>query len=143
MKTSPVPAGHNAVSPYLVVPDAAALIRFLEETFGATAITRMDMPGGGAHAEVRIADSVLMIGQAPRAVSPAMVHCYVPDVDATYAAAIANGATSLRAPETMFYGDRVSMVADPQGHQWAISTHVEDVDEAEAARRVAAMNAPR
>jgi PhnB protein len=137
MTTSPVPAGHNAVSPYLVVQDAERLIAFLERTFGATAISKMKMPGGGIHAEVRIADSIVMIGQSPRESSPAMVHCYVPDVDATFAAALAAGATAIRKPETMFYGDRISMVADPQGHQWAISTHLEDVSEDEAARRMA------
>jgi PhnB protein len=137
MKTSPIPAGHNAVSPYLVVPDAEALIAFLEKTFGATLVLKMKMPGGGGHAEVKIADSIVMIGQAAaRPVSPAMVHCYVADVDATFAAALNAGATAIRKPETMFYGDRVSMVSDPQGHQWAISTHVEDVSEEEAAGRM-------
>ena len=35
-----VPAGHNAVSPYLVVADARALLEFLRVTFGAEEMAR-------------------------------------------------------------------------------------------------------
>ena len=49
--------------------------------------------------------------------------CYVDDVDAVYAKALAAGGTSMRAPEDMFYGDRISMVKDTCGNIWAISTH--------------------
>jgi PhnB protein len=37
----------------------------------------------------------------------------------------------------MFYGDRISMVQDPFGNVWAISTHVEDVSHDEMMRRMA------
>jgi PhnB protein len=62
---------------------------------------------------------------------------YVPDSDATYARAMAAGATSLRAPQNEFYGDRMSGVQDPLGNQWYFATHVEDVSEEEMARRAA------
>lgn len=38
----------------------------------------------------------------------------------------------------MFYGDRISMVKDPFGNLWAISTHREDVSDEEMARRATA-----
>lgn len=41
--------------------------------------------------------------------------------------------------EDKFYGDRNGTIADPFGHRWYISTHVEDVPPDEIARRVAAM----
>ena len=123
---SPIPAGHNAVSPYLVVADPLRLIGFLEKVFGAQRLVVDAMPGGGTHAEVRIADSIVMIGGG-RAASPGMVHVYVPDVDACFERALAAGATAMRKPETMSYGDRISMVKDADGNVWAISTHVEDV----------------
>ena len=49
-----------------------------------------------------------------------------------------NGANpSFTTPETMFYGDRISMVKDAFGTTWAISTHVEDVSDEEMKRRMA------
>ena len=138
-----VPADHNAVSPYLVIDNATAMIAFLARVFDATEVLRHAMPDGTImHAEVRIGDSVVMIGQAPARDAKPMVHVYVPDVDATHARAVAAGATSTRPPTTMFYGDRISMVTDPFGVQWAISTHVEDVSPDEMARRMAAQRKP-
>jgi uncharacterized glyoxalase superfamily protein PhnB len=135
-----VPSGHNAVSPYLVVADVPALLDFLRVVFGAEEIARLPGPGGAvSHAETRIGDSVVMMGGPPSgAAKVAMVHVYVADVDATYARALEAGAKSLRAPEDMFYGDRISMVSDPSGNTWAISTHKEDVSAEEMARRAAA-----
>jgi uncharacterized glyoxalase superfamily protein PhnB len=131
------------VSPYLVVADAAKLIAFTRSVFDATELGRHVMPDGTImHAEVRIGDSVVMMGQAPGRNAAPMVHVYVPDVDATHARAVAAGGTSTRPPTTMFYGDRVSMVNDPFGVTWAISTHVEDVSDAEMARRMAAQKRP-
>jgi PhnB protein len=138
-----LPAQHNCVSPYLVVDKVPELIAFLAKVFDAAEIGRHAMPDGTImHAEVRIGDSVVMMGQAPgRSASP-MVHVYVPDVDATHARAVAAGATSTRPPTTMFYGDRISMVTDAFGVSWAISTHVEDVSDAEMAVRMAAQKRP-
>jgi PhnB protein len=141
--TRHVPAHHNCVSPYLVVDDVTKLIGFVAKVFDATEIGRHTMPDGTImHAEVRIGDSVVMMGQAPHRAASPMVHVYVPDVDATYARALAAGATSTRPPTTMFYGDRISMVTDPLGVSWAISTHVEDVTDAEMAKRMAAQKRP-
>jgi PhnB protein len=135
---SHVPAKHNAVCPYLTVKSADALVEFLKKTFAAELVERFVMPNGAVmHAEVRIADSIVMIGESPDAKGGGMVHCYVPDVDACYERAIAAGATGIRKPEVMFYGDRISMVADAFGNTWAISTHVEDVSADEMARRMA------
>jgi uncharacterized glyoxalase superfamily protein PhnB len=69
---------------------------------------------------------------------PATLCVYVPDVDQTYAKAIAAGGKSLREPANQFYGDRSGGVLDASGNQWWISTHVEDVTPAELERRAAA-----
>ena len=59
------PDGYHAVSPYLVVDGAAKLIDFLAEVFDAEELERLAAPGGRiGHAEVRIGDSVVMIGDA-------------------------------------------------------------------------------
>jgi PhnB protein len=62
---------------------------------------------------------------------------YVPDCDATYARALSAGFTSKEPPRDQFYGDRNARLVDPFGNEWYVSTHVEDVSEAEMKRRMA------
>ena len=139
--TKSVPTGYHTVTPYFTVRDAAALLAFLERAFDARETFRMAGPDGSIrHAEARIGDSMVMIGQAggewtPR---PNTVHLYVDDVDATYRKALAAGATSTREPADQFYGDRSAGVEDAQGNSWWIATHVEDVSPEEMDRRAAA-----
>ena len=38
-----------------------------------------------------------------------------------------------------FYGDRGGRLRDPFGHQWMLSTHIEDVSPEEMERRMQAM----
>jgi uncharacterized glyoxalase superfamily protein PhnB len=42
-------------------------------------------------------------------------------VDAAYAAALAAGATALKAPEPVFWGGYSGYVADPDGHVWELA----------------------
>src|SRR5690606_15097983 len=59
------PEGYSSVSPYLVVSDAQYLINFLKESFDASELRRYDRPDGSImHAEVRIGDTVVMLGDA-------------------------------------------------------------------------------
>jgi uncharacterized glyoxalase superfamily protein PhnB len=79
------PDGYPSVSPYLVVAGASTLIDFLERAFGATRLRRFDRPDGTVmHAEVRIGDSVVMVGDGGESWPPvpASLHVYVEDVDA-------------------------------------------------------------
>jgi PhnB protein len=140
---NPVPPGYATVTPFLCVADAATLIEFLKQAFAAEVTFRMDRPDGAvAHAEVKIGDSKVMIGQpAPGQETQAMLHLYVPDTDAVYARAIAAGATSIREPADQFYGDRSGGVRDISGNQWWIATHIEDVAPEEMERRMAGMGA--
>ena len=103
---------------------------------------RAQLPDGSImHAQVRIGDSLVMLGQARPPMKPlaAMVHLYVADADATYAAAIAAGATSVQPVADQFYGDRSGGVVDPSGITWWISTHVRDVSEEEMAKHMQSM----
>ena len=140
---NPVPPGYTTVTPYLCVSDAAKLIDFLKQAFDAQLLFKMDGPGGRImHAEMTIGDSRIMLAQpAPGQETHAMIHLYLPDVDAFYARAIAAGATSVREPADQFYGDRSGGVRDQFGNQWYIATHVEDVSQEEMERRMAAMKA--
>jgi PhnB protein len=134
------PEGYRNVTPYLTVSDAAKLIDFLKEAFGATEKVRMPGPGGTvAHAEVEIGDSIVMMGTNPNDLFPAMLYIYVDDADATYRKALAAGATSHEEPNDTFYGDRRAEVRDQFGNRWSIATHIEDVPPDEMDRRMKAM----
>ena len=50
------------MTPYVVAQDAAGLIDFVKQAFGAEEIFRSVGSAGGIHAEVRIGDSMLMMG---------------------------------------------------------------------------------
>jgi PhnB protein len=142
MAVKPIPEGHHTVTPYLVVRGAAQLIDFMKQVFAAEEIVRMARPDGSImHAEVRLGDSRVMLGEAggDNPPIPAMLHLYVEDADAVYRQALQAGATSLREPVNEFYGDRIGGVKDRFGNQWWIATHIEDVSSEEMARREAAM----
>lgn len=76
------------------------------------------------HAEVRIADSIVMLADTPsgRAPFPAMLHLYVPDVDASYDLALKGGAPSISPPTDAPDGDRRGGVRDPWGNEWWFTT---------------------
>jgi PhnB protein len=134
------PADYHTVTPYLVVDGAERLIAFIADVLDGSEMMRLPGPDGRiGHAEMRVGDSVVMLADAPSpdAMTRAMLHVYVPDSDATYARAMAAGATSLREPRTEFYGDRMSGVRDALGNEWYFATHVEDISEEEMARRAA------
>lgn len=125
------PGGYNSVSPYLVVDGAARLIDFLEAAFGAKQLRRFDNPDGSVmHAEVRIDDTVIMIGDSgPEWPSfSSWMHVYVGDVSATYERALKAGGVSVHEPEVKAGEfDKRGGIKDPSGNTWWIATQVTDV----------------
>lgn len=142
MKASPIPAGYHTITPYITVPDARAEIEFLKRAFGAqtTETLSEDSEGHIRHAELRIGDSMLMLGQARDQwkARPTGFYLYVEDCDAWYKRAMAAGAKSLMEPADQFYGDRNAGVEDPVGNYWWIGTRVEDLSPEELKRRAQA-----
>jgi PhnB protein len=147
---NPIPAGHPALSPYLIVDDAPRALEFYKKAFSARELMRHAGPDGRiGHAEIRIGDSIVMLAdehleinaRSPKTVggTPVSLHLYVRDVDAVARQATAAGAKTVRPVQTQFYGDRSGTLEDPFGHQWHVSTHVEDVSPAELRRRAAQM----
>ena len=150
MAVQPIPEGYPRVTPYLNVVGAADAIAWYAKVLGATERMRLDGPGGTiAHAEVGLGGSVIMLAdefpemgnKSPATLggTPVSLMTYVEDVDATYAAALAAGATEIDPVQDKFYGDRPGMFRDPWGHEWTVASHVEDVSEEEMARRMAEM----
>ncbi|HLC11167.1 VOC family protein [Candidatus Bathyarchaeota archaeon] len=142
-KVKPVPERYHSVTPYLVVEGVPKLLEFLQKTFNSTELERVPRPDGTiSHAEVRIGDSVVMMGEANAQSKPmpTMLYVYVEDVDAVYKRALQAGAKPVRELKDEFYGDRAGGVADPVGNQWWIATHKEDVSSEELRRRMEAQN---
>ena len=127
---NPVPRGFHKVTPYIVTRDGDAMLDFAKSAFGAEVILRAEGGGGGGvHGEVRIGDTMLMMGGGipgkPFAAKPQLtaLHVYVEDTDATYQKALKAGATSAGAPQDHEYGERGASVKDPFGNFWYIATH--------------------
>jgi PhnB protein len=124
----PIPEGYHTVTPYIVLQNAPGLIEFVKDVLGGEVTFHTIAPSGGVHSEVRVGDSMLMIGGgAPdlkwRGESmPAALHTYVKDVDATYQRALEAGATSIQPPKDQEYGERGASVRDLFGNHWYFAT---------------------
>lgn len=120
------PEGYPEVSPYLVVVGAERTMEFLQVVFGATQLRRYDTEEGEImHAELRIGDSVVMIGESGGDWKPvpAFLHVYVPDVDDVYRRALEAGARAVQEPERKGDDpDRRGGFMDPGGNTWWVST---------------------
>jgi PhnB protein len=120
-----VPEGLRSITPYLHPKGAGQFIDFAVKAFGAQEVVRYESPEGTiAHAQIRIVDSIIELGEAHGDIQPmpTAFHLYVKDADAVYHQALNAGATSLREPDDMFYGDREASVKDPWGNHWYIAT---------------------
>ena len=138
MAVKPIPEGYHTVTPYLVARDAAKVLEFARQAFGAQVVEEMRRPDGSIwHAEFAIGDSRIMVGQASEQhqAMPSTLYVYVPDTDGTYKRALGAGGVSTMEPADQFYGDRNAGVRDPAGNIWFIGTHIEDVSAAEMHRR--------
>ena len=141
MAVNPIPNGYHTVTPYLVVRSAGQLIDFLKRAFGGKETICTTKPDGSiGHAEVKIGDSMIMLGEAcgEWQAMPCAIYLYVPDTDALYQRALQAGATSIMEPADQFYGDRNAGVKDPCGNIWWIGTRIEDVAPEEMKRRAEA-----
>jgi PhnB protein len=144
------PDGYHAITPYLVVKDAAGAIEFYKKVFGAQELFRLGGPDGKVgHAELKVGDSVVMLADeapqmgslAPPTIggSPVRILLYVENVDEVVPRAVTAGAKIVRPIADQFYGDRAGGIEDPYGHYWHVATHKEDVSPEEMKRRAAAL----
>ena len=139
MAVKPIPEGQHSLTPYLGIKDAAKAIEFYKKAFGAVEMFRLEDPQGRVgHAELKIGDSSLMLGDPcdmPNTLKPSQtiehpavgLHLYVADCDNIYAQAIAAGAKPMSEVKDQFYGDRSGTLKDPFNNMWFISTHKEDL----------------
>lgn len=141
----PRPDGHHTVTPGFSVPHADKVIAFIERALGGKTLERYDGPDGVVfHAELRLGDSVVMLGTAGGTMPamPASLSFYVDTgeaVDATYKRAIDAGAKSIEAPGNKFYGYRSACVQDVGGNKWTICAVVEQLTKEQIIDRMKGM----
>ena len=115
--------GFTTVTPYIMTRDQG-VTNFLKQAFGAVETETTKTPRG-VHRELRIGTSMLMVGESAEAtdvqVRPSAYHIFVEDADATFAQALAAGATSFGEPADRPYGERSGFVRDAMGNYWYIA----------------------
>lgn len=138
------PPGYRTVNPYVSVKDITGFMDFVERTFGGIVTERIKQPDGRVeHAEIRIGDSVVMIGppqvdalvQSEDHERTGTFYVFVTDVDTTCGKALACNAQLLDPAAERFYGDRVAQVRDPYGNYWWIATRKETLGTEELQER--------
>lgn len=145
-----VPEGYHTVTAHLTLENAAQTIDWYKKAFGAEERGRAVGPDGKVmHSEVRIGDSRIMVndpmggskGVKALGGSPASLWLYVEDCDALFNRALKAGAQVANGPmgqmTDQFWGDRCGTLTDPEGYQWTIATHKEDLTPEEMNQRQA------
>lgn len=124
----------SGLTPHITIRDKRAkdAIDFYTRAFGATEQVRVPAEDGERlmHAHVHINGASLMMhddfpeysGKPASEPACIVLHLQVDDTDTWYQRAVDAGATSVMAPQDMFWGDRYAQVRDPFGHLWAIGT---------------------
>jgi uncharacterized glyoxalase superfamily protein PhnB len=138
MPVNPIRNGFHSVTPYLFAEGALRLIAFISDGLGGEEVYRKERPDGSImHAEMRIGNSMLMLGEAPDEFGPmpTSIYLYVTDSDAAYERALQAGGISIFPIMTLPSGERYGGVKDPCGNIWWIATHIEDVSPEEEERR--------
>ena len=135
------------VTPYLAAHDGRAALDFYTTAFGAVEVMKVIMDDGRlGHSEFRIGQATFYLSDefpeigvvSPRTLggTTLALHLTVPDVDGTFARAVAAGATALSEPADQPHGSRHGTLVDPFGHRWMVSQPIENVSMSTYAERV-------
>jgi PhnB protein len=136
--TQAIPKGHHSVTPSIMVAGAARAIDFYKKALGAEEVSRFPGPDGSImHAEIRIGDSPIMLGdempeqgaKGPKAYggTPVSLFVYLDNVDAAWKRAIDAGGKQIMPLTDQFWGDRAGCFEDPFGHRWWLAQHIKDM----------------
>jgi PhnB protein len=140
----------HAITPHIVVRDAARAAEWYARALGAEELGRIEVPGGKLmQVELRFGDSTVMLADEfpdMGVVSPlsiggtaTVLHLVVEDVDAVWERAVAAGAEIRQPLGDVFWGERYGQIVDPFGHRWGLAQHLRDVSRDEIQRAAAAM----
>ena len=143
-----VPAQAHVLTPYICPRECTRAIAWYVEVFGASEVGEryVDADGRVGHAEINLDGALLMLSdgfpdygaEAPpegNRTATFALNLYVPDADATLAAAERAGAHVQRPVEEQAYGSRMGAIIDPFGVRWMIATQIREVDQEELDRQ--------
>lgn len=132
-----------SLTPYLVLPDAAAALAFYANAFDAQEVSRLTTPDGKrvVHAEILLHGAKVYLSddfcdEAGKSGNLSL-HLEVPDADKAIAQATAAGAKITMPVEETFWGARHGRFEDPQGVCWSVSTQVRILSEGEMKNAIA------
>lgn len=139
---STIPEGYTSITPYITFDDAAEAIELYKKALGAEVIMSMAAPDGKImHAEIKVGNARIMLGcpcpeyggKSAKTLggSPISFYVYVEDIQSAFDKAKSEGMTEKKAPEDMFWGDRMGTLSDKFGLDWTIAEHIRDVSPAE------------
>jgi PhnB protein len=137
-KAQAIPKGYHTVTPSLVVNGAAKALDFYKKALEAEELMRFPGPDGSImHAEIRIGDSRIMLGdempeqggRGPKSYGGTAVSFFVyrENVDAAWKRAVEAGGKPIMPLADQFWGDRAGCFEDPFGHRWWLAQHVQDL----------------
>jgi uncharacterized glyoxalase superfamily protein PhnB len=131
------PEGYALVVPFLYVKDIEAALEFYENAFGMMSTNVNIEHGETLHAELMYQDRVVAMlapeglhaeaGTAPASADRASFTeflIYIEDVDACYARAVEAGATGVKEPMDVIWGERLGNVVDPDGYRWLLAQNL-------------------
>jgi uncharacterized glyoxalase superfamily protein PhnB len=119
----------QSVFPILRAHDPRALIAWIEAALGGTLLALHEGPEGTVgHAEVRVGEGIVMLGEASddglsKPPGSFAVYVAVDDVDAVHRAAVEADAEVVREPFDTDYGSRDAAFRDPEGNVWSFGTY--------------------
>lgn len=137
------------IVPYLSVRGGAAAIRWYIEVLDAVPIGDpiVEADGRIGHMEMQVGNAKFsladeypemdIVSPLTRGGPSVSLQVVVADCDATFAKAVAGGATIRREPTDQFYGARVANFRDPWGHEWFVQQPLEQVTQELMAQRLA------
>lgn len=125
-QSSGLAPGMQAINTFLAVANVAATMEFLEQALGfARGVVLPDADGRPRYAEMRHGESIVMLVRKGDDATPTggvgALYTYVPDVDRALAHA-RNAGAGVSDAEDRPWGDRVSVVTDPDGYRWVLAT---------------------
>jgi uncharacterized glyoxalase superfamily protein PhnB len=133
-----MPEFRGTIIPALRYRNAPAAIDWLCQALGFERHAVYQGENGTiAHAELTLGNGMIMLGsqkddeyargfKSPEelgGLETRSAYIVVPDADATYARAVAAGATVVRPLQDTPYGSREFGVKDPEGHSWSVGTY--------------------
>jgi PhnB protein len=120
----------TTIAPMLSVRNGAQAVEFYKAAFGAHELFHLEDPSGAVVAQLSVEGAEFWLADespehlnfSPESLGGASTRMVmvVEDPDATFACAVAAGATAIWPVDDQPYGWRVGRVVDPFGHHWEI-----------------------